>query len=250
MNANNIKANLDQLWRSFHSILESDSADVIEKAKAKLDKSKRDYDAFSRRTDNPRLVAKPWGYEITPQKPLRFRISTPSDGFDAQIDLFCRVLWEKEEQPPVTQEIGLRLWNMESCYREDWDSPSVFEHLNQSSSYGRVMLRCHFDLANPKQSGPKYHLQFGGNPHANELAWFPENINLPRFTHAPMDLVLVCQLVAANFFPEIYKTEILKDPEWKYILTASQRHLLESYYSSCLEQIREDKILLNHLWNK
>src|SRR5260370_1397775 len=95
----------------------------------------------------------------------------------------------------------VRVWALDKnlCYRADWDAERVREELNES--LGRVMLRFHFDLAEPPQSGPKYHIQIGGVPHGGELWWLPPSLNLPRIAHPPIDLVLACEMIAANFFP-------------------------------------------------
>lgn len=86
------------------------------------------------------------------------------------------------------------------------------------------MLRCHFDLVNPKQDGPLYHLQIGGNPRAEEYCWYPKEFDLPRLIHQPLDTVLLCQLVIANYFPADYQ-EIRRDINWRWAVKSVERYL-------------------------
>ena len=226
-----IKSGLRQLKKSFRRILHDSAEYVIEEAIAGLYTSKERFDERTGRTDDPRLKPEPWGYQIYPERPLRFKPSTAIKGLSCWVDLYCTMLWREEGTPPVEQGIHLRVWSdeLDYIYRPDWDSEKVYDGLTD----GRVMLRCHFDLANPGQHVPKYHLQFGGNAREHELCWFPEIINLPRLAYPPMDLILVCQLIAANFYWEEY-SNFREAPEWISTLRRSQRHLLKDYYKDCV----------------
>lgn len=252
MNANQIKAGLQELKRSFRRILEDGAEDVIDWAIAELDSTKRRFDEWTRRTDDPRLVPQPWGYRIYPEQPLRFRPSRAIRGLEPWVDMYCTVLWWEERALPVEQEIHLRVWSNSVNYihRPEWDSEAVLERLTDPvrSFDGRVILRCHFDLANPGQHGPKYHFQFGGEAREYELCWLPGIADLPRLIYPPMDLILVCQLIAANFYWEEY-IEFRETPEWIGTLRRSQGHLLKDYYKDCLNVLEQNRVLLDYLWN-
>lgn len=245
MKSQSIKANLQRLKTVFRGIWEDGAENVIDGAIAELGTLKKGFDGRQGKTHHPNLVPNPWGYRIYPEYPLCFKRSTAIRGLSCWLDLYCTVLWEQEEELPVQQDITVRLWSdeLDYIYREDWDSPNVLDGLTNA----RVMVRWHFDLANPGQPGPKYHLQFGGNARSDEWHWFPEMISLPRFAHPPMDLVLVCQLIAANFYHEEYNL-LCKAPEWTGIVRKSQQHLLP-YYTSCLSVIEHEQSLLDALWN-
>ncbi len=246
-----IEAGLRQVGRSFRRILSADADHIIQEAIAELRSSKKQYDARIGRTDDPRLKVAPWGYQIRPERPLGFR-PTKCDGITLFVDLYCTVLWEDATMPPVRQNTYLRVWTDESgcMYREQWDSEHVLAKLTapDRSANGRVMLRCHFDLADAQQSGPKHHLQFGGKAQADELCWHLPEIALPRLAYPPMDLILACQLVAANFHWEEY-AQLRDRPEWRSALLASQRHLILGYYQDCARVLGDQKALLDHLWN-
>jgi hypothetical protein len=245
MNINGIKFGLQEIKRDFAPILDDNTVWVIDEAITQLDSTRAQFERRQNQTHDPRSHPEPWGYRIDPNYPLRFEPRVIR-GMNLWVDLYCRAFWEEEEALPVEQCIHLRVWSdeIDYIYRENWDSEDVLVHL---TSEGRVMLRCHFDLANPGQSGPEYHLQFGGNPQANELCWFPEFVKLPRFPYPPVDLVLVCQLVAANFYWDEY-IEFREAPEWRHVLRSSQRYLLEDYWEGCLNALDQD-LLVDHLWN-
>ena len=154
---------------------------------------------------------------------------------------------------PIAQQICLRVWSDsldDFAYRKEMDSEKVFEQLTDPNYpfKARVMFRCHFDLADVEQPGPRYHLQFGGNPREEELFWSPEALKLPRFAIPPMDLILACQLIAANFYWDEYN-QFRETPEWLNTVRLVQKHLLEDYHRNCLNAIEREKSLLDHLWN-
>jgi hypothetical protein len=247
MNVQWIIRGLNEPKRDFRRILDDDASYVIDEAIAEVENSKKAFDARQGKTHHPGLAPRLWGYNIYPEAPLRFRPSKNAiKGLNLWIDICCKVLWGEEGALPVEQVIHLRVWSdeLDFIYRENWDSKEIYDKLTD----GRVMLRCHFDFANPGQPGPTYHIQFGGNARQDELCWFPEALKLPRLAYPPMDLILVCQLVAANFYWGHYD-EFRQVPEWKTIVRQSQKCMLRGYYGMCSQVIEQDQILLDRLWN-
>jgi len=253
MRVNQIKTGLQEVKRNFQVILDDRASFVIDEAITELEISKKKFDEWERKTHAPGRGPQSWGYSISPNKPLRFIQSKVIKGQNIWADLFCKVSWKKEEEMPIEQNVCLRVWSDsldDFAYRADMDSEKVLEKLtNPNHPFdGRVMFRCHFDLADEKQLNPKYHLQFGGNPQVEELCWFPEALKLPRFAFPPMDLILVCQLIAANFYWEEYN-QFRETPEWMNALRNSQERLLKNYYKDCFNAINQERSLLDYLWN-
>jgi hypothetical protein len=246
MNAVQIKASLQEIKRSFRHLLEDGSQYVIDLAVAEVDATKRQFELMSRQTHSPNLVVSPWGYRIYPEQPLRFKLSPAIKGVQCWVDVYCTMLWADEGELPVKQDIHVRVWwsDLDAIFRPEWDSETPFDKLADA----RVMLRYHFDLANPNQEGPRYHVQAGGNAREDEFCWFPENLSLPRLPYPPMDLVLICQLIAANFYGQDYQA-FRESAEWKGTLRKSQAHLLRGYYAACAGAIEREEDLLDHLWN-
>ncbi len=247
-----LRSGLKTIRKDFKSILAPDAPGILEEAGAELVSSKQRYDEMKRRKelrDNDS-----WGYRIYKEKPLRFIDSGDNRGGKLSVDLYCDIQWREEEDLPFSQDICLRVWSNEPylIYREQWDSNWIEEQLSDPSRFKaeRVMHRMHFDKAEVGQQGPTYHLQFGGKQplEEDELCWFPKAINLPRLVYAPMDLILACQLVAANFYSKVYAS-VRNTPHWTRIVRHSQEYLLEKYYRECLTYIKNGEILLDELWN-
>ena len=234
----------------FGDLLESDASRILDQAVAGLRQSKEKYDEYQRRTD---LVVTPvpdWGYSLR-STPLRFKLVT-CNGYRLRTDIQCNMRWKQEEQMPTKQELVLRVWSAdeEMMYRAALDSEVIGERVTriEGGLRERVMLRYHFDLANSEQSGPKYHMQIGGNALPEEHYWYPKEFDLPRIIHQPFDLVLLCETVAANFFPIEYKA-ISRDPSWRWAIKVVQYSLLKKYYEECMKAIGDGNSLLQQLLN-
>lgn len=238
---------LDTVRNTFGDILDTVSYKAISRAQSKIISSKQTYEANKNRTDDPNLVVHPWGFQIDFDAPIRF-IETIHKGHDLVADIVCRYEW-KESAIPVNQELVIRVWNKSLSYREDLDHENFLDLYSDPNGKGRVMFRCHFDLANEGQDGPKYHLQFGGNARDEENCWIPEEIKIPRIAFQPMDIILACQMVVANFFSSDYQQKYSRDFRWKNAVTEVQSVFLRDYYARCVDMIDNEQILLDDLWN-
>ncbi|HID98876.1 MAG TPA: hypothetical protein EYP59_01130 [Thiotrichaceae bacterium] len=90
---------------------------------------------------------------------------------------------------------------------------------------GHLQSRWHIDLANRKddgsyQEGPLFHLQSGGHKpegkREDEL-----KISRPRWAMPPMELILTCEMIIANFYPEQWKT-IRTEKRWLKLIHIAQ----------------------------
>lgn len=248
-----LRKGLNTIRKEFRDILAPDAPGILEDAERELVDSKEKFEKLKRGKTLSENDS--WGYIIYKGKPLRFVDSTDNKGGRLSVDLYCDIQWREENHPPFAQDICLRVWSNEPklIFRKHWDSNWVKKQLNDDSGSKaeRVMHRMHFDKAEVGQQGPEHHLQFGGKQtlEEHELCWFPEAINLPRLVYPPMDLILACQLIAANFYSEKYASKIKNKPVWKGVVRHSQGHLLKNYYRACLKNIDDEKILLDELWN-
>ena len=228
-------------------ILADDAANVIEKAKASLMQSAKQHVESVRQERKGRRV-QPWGFSINPDQPLRFK-ETGSDGHRVRVDLFSRAYWDTEPaDAPTELTVAMRIWYLDKrvYFRDRWDAPRIKDEINVHR--GRVMLRVHFDLAEPGQPGPRHHVQVGGKQHAGELHWFPDTLSVPRMLHMPYDLVLASELVAATFFPDEYR-RIRREPTWKYCMRTAQQHLLPGYLQKAANAVSNGESVLDALWN-
>ena len=243
-----IARSLEAVEKRLHSILDDRSSSVIAEAKSMLSESKRRYDSSRKRTELQYQNTR-WGYGIKPSNPLRFR-ETIVDGLRLRVDLFLEIFWSDDPADhPTVLNVVIRVWCLDDsiCFRSDWDAPALTSQIQRDT--GRVMLRLHFDLANPGQSGPKYHLQVGGKPFLDELHWFPKGLSVPRMLHTPIDLVLASELIAATFYPNEYR-DLRREDMWVGARKVSQQHLLSDYIHKASTALVSNASVLEVLWNK
>jgi hypothetical protein len=238
----------------FNRILDPTAARVLDQAiaQAKASAGETPEEGTNKhRKKKKKKVEPPWGFQITPDSPLQFQKCAVKET-NVRVDLFCHFEWPSDSTAEASvQKLAVRVWALDRnlCYRADWDAERVRGEVNES--FGRVMLRFHFDLAEPLQSGPRHHLQIGGVPHAGELWSLPPSLNLPRIAHPPTDLVLACEMIAANFFPLEYR-QIQAEATWKKVVRISQAQTLREYHALCHGVVSVDeppKNLLDALWN-
>ncbi len=97
---------------------------------------------------------------------------------------------------------------------------------------GNLQSRWHIDLANRKedgsyQEGPLFHLQSGGHkPQANRKEEL--KISRPRWAMPPMELILTCEMILANFYPAQWKT-IRTEKRWLKLIQIAQYMCYSAY---------------------
>jgi hypothetical protein len=251
MDPKRIKATLNQIKKSYGKILDSSCQNVIAQAVAMIDQTKTQYD-LARKNRTRRLTPEPWGYTIYDTMPLRFKKSKIPNSVELQVDVYCDIRWDEGDMP-VRQDIKVRVWcqNDKTIFDESRDAPGMLDLIKENKRQGhpgRVVSRFHLDKANQDQTrGPRYHLQFGGNPQDYELCWHPKKVSVPRLEYQPMELCLTCQMVAMNFFGEEY-LEIREKREVREEILVYQDILLKGYYQKCLDVIGNKELLLEELW--
>jgi hypothetical protein len=226
-------------------VIESRSLDIIRNVINMINQEKSD-----RTSKNTNIQE--WGYEIPIQDAIRLK-EISIDDYLYSVDIFCNFKWT-DNSLPITQELVLRIWTSSQnlIYREEFDSEKLLNLATDPLGGRRVMLRCHFDLANPKQDGPTYHLQFGGNGKKSippEYCWYPSTISLPRFPYPPTDFFLLFQLVLKNYYKNDYR-KLMEEHTWRRHFFEIQKCFLENYYQNCLDSIQKNKSLLDEIWNK
>ena len=129
-----------------------------------------------------------WAYEVDRGYPIRF-----VDTIDANNNPITPTV--VAETVSVNQAEGKQLPFDALCAAVE------FDHIYDD----RPTPRWHLDLANQKsdgnwQPGPLTHLQYGGHIHQNRNLDCFEKV--PRWCHPPMEVGMLCEVVAANFFEE------------------------------------------------
>lgn len=112
------------------------------------------------------------------------------------------------------------------------------------------LSRWHLDLANKSggvaQSGPLTHLQFGGHLHDNRKLDHP--LKVPRWCHPPMEVALLCEVVAANFFEEEW-LGFRDEPNWCSAISVFQRLCYQHYLARMTDSLQMSSVTaLNRMW--
>lgn len=180
---------------------------------------------------------KKWSFSIPRETPLTFK----ENDCKLQIDISCQI--EGIGGSIQKQNINLRIWSRDKniSYREGIDSPELKNKL-ENLDWKRVILRFHFDLKdlNGENLEPLFHFHVGGCQMEEENCWIPEEIPVPRFPYLPIDLILLCEFVLMNFFPEDYR-KLKEDPEWVSLIRKSQEIFQKDYLIRCVRCINNEK---------
>lgn len=179
-----------------------------------------------------------WRFSIPFERPLVFK-STDVDGLKLQVDVVCAI--EGIGNTINRHNMVLRVWSLDEkiSYREHLDAIELKDIL-QSYDWKRVMIRFHLDLRErgTKKLEPLYHLQVGGNARDEENCWFPKSIEVPRFYHPPMDIVLLCEFILVNFFDK-ESENLRKKPEWRSLVRKSQDIFQHNYFTNCVNHLQD-----------
>lgn len=195
------------------------------------------YADFNGTVDLLRGNRKSWRYTVEASKPLKFEPFEHS-----RLDTYVYPLIYVDIEVDETNDTG---------------KVPPFKELNATMEVKelgkeKTEIRIHIDLAEKDketaeyQNGPLFHLQFGGHsPGANRS----DEIKLrePRLAHPPMDLVLLCETVIANFYPE--KWIIIKSQDtWQQLIHFSQVLCYQYYFAKINDCLSKEKPILNHIW--
>jgi len=107
--------------------------------------------------------------------------------------------------------------------------------------------RWHYDLANDGQPGPLLHMQFGGHfPNARKYD-FP--LKEPRLHSPVMDIALLSEMIAANFFQDRWNN-IRDTPSWCESISLSQKLCFSPYVNKLNCALNTaSTTALNSMWN-
>jgi hypothetical protein len=194
-----------------------------------------------------------WSVAIDPEEPLQFNSSEVDDRIFP--DLYCKLETSTGPWPFTEQSVVLRVWSESDAlsYRPEIDAPAILDALREMENKRRVLTRLHFDCANARANEPRHHFQVGGHSTVkkNELCWHPSNLRVPRIPCPPMDILLACELIVANFFPDFYSRK-KNEPEWRSLIRSAHCFLVQ-HYETCgkclgLHQTSSNTVL-EEQWN-
>jgi hypothetical protein len=222
--------NLEMLARSYITsfLVESSKEALIERAR------QLSFVIKNKRKKTPAI----WRFSIPLQHPLVFRLAEV-DGFRLQVDIACDI--EGCGDDIRKQSVVLRVWSLDEnvSYREQLDAIRLKEILG-ACGWKRVILRFHLDRRDlrARKLEPLFHLQVGGTARDEENCWLHRSIDVPRFHHPPMDIVLLCEFILVNFFDK-ESENLRKNPEWRSLVRKSQDIFQRDYFTNCVNHIKD-----------
>lgn len=169
-----------------------------------------------------------WRYTVTASSPLTFR---PVENF--QLDQYIT--------PRIYATVEVKNDLCEKKIPPFVDLNCVIQVLGED---GNPLLHTHMDMAEKNQGGqyqhaPLFHLQVGGHhPGADRSREL--RLKEPRLPFPPVDLLLACEIVVSNFYPDEWKC-LHSHQSWILSICQSQRLCFPAYVEklqSCLSASR------------
>lgn len=181
-----------------------------------------------------RKSVKSWEYTIEPATPLIF-LPVKSKKLK---QIAPRVYLDVAVKPPQTEHEPP--FSRLVTVIEVWDI-----------AHQELQSRWHIDMANrlnenTYQAGPLFHLQVGGHqPQGDRTKEL--KVSIPRFPIPPLELILTCELIIANFYP--VKWERLKMQRgWLELIQIAQHLCYATYFQRVQNCLIAQHSLLNELW--
>jgi hypothetical protein len=117
---------------------------------------------------------------------------------------------------------------------------------------GNLQSRWHIDLANRKtdgtyQAGPLFHLQGGGHKPKGDRAE-DLKVSIPRWECPPKELILACEMIIANFYPDKWE-KMSTQKKWLELIHVGQQLCYPIYFQrvqKCLSG--QPQSVLKALW--
>jgi len=177
---------------------------------------------------------KSWQYTIDPSTPIYF---VPIQGKKLK-QMAPRVYLDVAVKPPKTDNEPP--FSRLVTVIEVWDLAKKELH-----------SRWHIDLANrldecTYQAGPLFHLQGGGHQPQGDRSK-DLKVSLPRFPTPPMELILTCELIIANFYPAQWE-RLKKERGWLELIQIAQRLCYAVYFQRVQNSLDAQHSLLSLLW--
>lgn len=118
------------------------------------------------------------------------------------------------------------------------------------NSEKQIVARWHVDMANANsggmQDGPMFHLQYGGLCSNGQGELHP--LKEPRWCHPPVDVLLLCEIVAANFFPAQWE-ELRDEANWCAAIATGEKLCYPFFIAKMQEWLdKSSKTCLHSMW--
>jgi hypothetical protein len=249
MSSNKLREEYIEKVRHYYNILSNelfiDSSSVD---------SFKDIIRIFRQTDRPEV----WIFKTNPRKPLTIKTTSHQVITEIEISFDIEAIVNEVRRNEFKTRfnkynIQIKMWSNKApfCFRQEYDSEQMKEKIRENNNR-RVMLRFHFDKRT-KDTDPElfYHFHVGGDQEIDEFFWIPQQVDIPRIPHPPMDPLLILEMILQNFYKKDRSTkkiyDILMDPDWRTAVCKSQRIFQMRYFEKCCEFLaKPEKTLVEH----
>ena len=171
---------------------------------------------------------KAWDVVLLRQRPITFSPARDKKGDEIRISLISNIKVDQvDDKHPPFQSLDIAVE-----MRDNTNKP---------------VGRWHVDKANKGQSGPQFHLQFGGHVPDHRDTDFP--VKEPRWCHPPMEVALLCEVITANFFEEIWLRKLRDDTTWCESIRLFQKLCYQAYSNMIAESLNlGNSTALGKMW--
>jgi len=181
-------------------------------------------------------IIEPEGYSVLSRLSRELQLGKAATTWSMEVDRGAPILFKRtkdEKSRWVKPRIVAKGIEIEQGEGGSLPFRALDIALEVDDDSSQPLSRWHLDLANKPggvpQSGPLTHLQFGGHHHGNRAQDHP--LKVPRWCHPPMDVALLCEVVAANFYEEEW-LELRDQPNWCQSISLFQRLCYTHYFES------------------
>lgn len=200
-----------------HEILQDDGYAVMQRVATEIKSRKKAVD---------------WQFEVDRGTPINFQKTLDKNGRPVRMRIVSGLVHIEQSElakPPF------RALDFAIEFEDDRKAP---------------VARWHIDLANETdgvwQTGPLTHLQYGGHHH--DAREFDHPLKAPRWCHPPMEIGLLSEIIAANFFEKSWETLKL-DVSWCRSIQLYQKLCYQHYLERMLDSLgKSHSTLLNLMW--
>lgn len=198
-------------------------------------------------------IIEPEGYDVLCRLSRELRLLKDAVAWSVEVDRGAPILFRRttdERNNPVKPRIVAKGIQIEQSDGMTLPFKALDMALEVEDETNTPLSRWHLDLANEAngvvQSGPLTHLQFGGHHHDDRRRDHP--LKVPRWCHPPMEVALLCEVVAANFYEEEW-LGLRDEPSWCQAISLYQRLCYRHYFERMTNSLSiSSSTALNEMW--
>jgi hypothetical protein len=198
-------------------------------------------------------IVTPGGFAALHQEVSHLKRSPCATSWQVTIDRENAVIFNTtsdERGQRITPQISCKGISVEQSQNELPPFTALDIALEIHDDTRNSLSRWHVDWANStdeiSQPGPLVHLQYGGHRPGHRQNDHP--LKVPRWCHPPVDILILCELVAANFYEDKWE-QLREDLNWCKAIAVGQRLCYQAYLRKMTDGLSiSSKTLLHSMW--